>query len=140
MTVRQFNEKLAMRITGAVGTMWAAYLFAAIAFISLPAAIASGDPVIIVAWISQAFLQLVLLAVIMVGQDVQARSVQKKIDETHAASLAEFELAKAARQSHAEELAAIKKLLIEMKDLGKDVNEIGEDITALADQTVDDGR
>jgi len=140
MGIRQFNERLAARITSAVGTMWAAYLFAAIAFISLPAAIASGDPVIIVAWISQAFLQLVLLAVIMVGQDVQARGVQQKIDETHAASLAEFELAKAARESHAQELAAIKKLLLEMKALGKDVNEIGEDISALADQSVDDGK
>lgn len=147
MTIREFNEKLALKITGIVGTMWAAYLFAGIAFISLPAAIMSGDPVIIVAWISQAFLQLVLLAVIMVGQDVQARSVQKKIDETHAASLAEFELAKAARQSHAEELAAIKKLLLEIKEIGKDVDSIssgvkniGQDVDTITDQSIDDGK
>jgi len=140
MGIRQFNERLAARITSAVGTMWAAYLFAAIAFISLPAAIASGDPVIIVAWISQAFLQLVLLAVIMVGQDVQARGVQKKIDETHTASLAEFELAKAARESHAQELAAIKKLLLEMKEIGKDVDAISEGVEELADQTIDDDK
>ena len=112
MGIRQFNERLAAAITKSVGTMWAAYVFAAIALISLPAAISTGDPIIIVAWIAQTFLQLVLLAVIMVGQDVQSKGVQQKIDETHAASLAEFELAKAARKSHAQEIAAIKKLLL----------------------------
>jgi hypothetical protein len=140
MGIRQFNERLAATITGAVGTMWAAYVFAAIAFISLPAALASGDPIIIVAWIAQTFLQLVLLAVIMVGQDVQAKGVQKKIDETHEASLAEFELAKAARESHAQEIKAIKKLLLELKGLEKDVDEIGDDVESFADQNVDDGR
>ena len=140
MGIREFNEKLAAKITGAVGTMWAAYAFAAIAFISLPAAIMSGDPVIIVAWISQAFLQLVLLAVIMVGQDVQTRGVQKKIDETHEASLAEFELAKAARESHAQEIAAIKKLLLELKGLEKDVDDISEDFESLTGDSRDDGK
>jgi hypothetical protein len=140
LSIREFNEKLAATITGAVGTMWAAYVFAAIAFISLPAAIMSGDPIIIVAWIAQTFLQLVLLAVIMVGQDVQAKSVQKKIDETHEASLAEFELAKAARESHAQEIKAIKRLLLELKGLEKDVDEINEGVDSIADFRVDDGK
>jgi hypothetical protein len=34
-----FNGRVAMIITNAVGTMWCAYIFAAIALISLPAAI-----------------------------------------------------------------------------------------------------
>ena len=140
MGIREFNEKLAARITGAVGTMWAAYVFAGIAFISLPAAIMSGDPIVIVAWIAQTFLQLVLLAVIMVGQDVQAKGVQKKIDETHEASLAEFELAKAARESHAQEIRAIKQLLMELKGIEKDVDEIVEDVDSIADSRVDDGK
>jgi hypothetical protein len=140
MGIREFNEKLAARITGAVGTMWAAYVFAGIAFISLPAAIMSGDPIVIVAWIAQTFLQLVLLAVIMVGQDVQAKGVQKKIDETHEASLAEFELAKAARDSHAQEIKAIKRLLMELKGIEKDVDEIVEDVDSIADSRVDDGK
>lgn len=126
--MRVLNEKIAMVITKMVGTMWAAYVFAAIAFISLPAAIASHDPVVIVAWVSQAFLQLVLLAVIMVGQDVQARGVQQKIDETHEASLAEFELAKSAQKSHAEELAEIKKLLQTLQALDRDIDNIGDDV------------
>jgi len=140
MGMRDFNEKLAARITGAVGTMWAAYVFAGIAFISLPAAIMSGDPIVIVAWIAQTFLQLVLLAVIMVGQDVQAKGVQKKIDETHEASLAEFELAKAARESHAQEIKAIKRLLLELKGIEEDVDEIVEDVDSIADSRLDDGK
>jgi hypothetical protein len=70
--VEGFNAKLALVITRSVGTMACAYLFAAIALISLPAAINSGQVIIIVAWIAQTFLQLVLLSIIMVGQAVQA--------------------------------------------------------------------
>ena len=59
-------------ITRSVGTMACAYLFAAIALISLPAAITSGQVIVIVAWVAQTFLQLVLLSIIMVGQSVQS--------------------------------------------------------------------
>ena len=70
--VEGFNAKLALVITRSVGTMACAYLFAAIALISLPAALSSGQVIIIVAWIAQTFLQLVLLSIIMVGQRVQS--------------------------------------------------------------------
>ncbi|MEO6858456.1 MAG: hypothetical protein ABI323_07710 [Solirubrobacteraceae bacterium] len=70
--VEGFNAKLALIITRSVGTMACAYLFAVIALISLPAAISSGQVIIIVAWIAQTFLQLVLLSIIMVGQTVQS--------------------------------------------------------------------
>ena len=70
--VEGFNAKLALLITRSVGTMACAYVFAAIALISLPAAISSGQVIVIVAWIAQTFLQLVLLSIIMVGQSVQA--------------------------------------------------------------------
>jgi hypothetical protein len=70
--VEGFNAKLALIITRSVGTMSCAYLFALIALISLPAAITSGQVIIIVAWIAQTFLQLVLLSIIMVGQRVQS--------------------------------------------------------------------
>ena len=112
--LNSFNAGLARKITGFVGTMWCAYLFAAIALISLPAAIRTHDPIIIVAWVAQTFLQLVLLSIIMVGQDQQAMGVAQKIDETHDASLAEFELAKTQRASHVEEMKAIKQLLLEL--------------------------
>jgi hypothetical protein len=70
--VEGINAKIALIITRTVGTMACAYVFAAIALISLPAAINSGEVIIIVAWVAQTFLQLVLLSIIMVGQSVQS--------------------------------------------------------------------
>jgi hypothetical protein len=70
--VEGFNAKVALIITRSVGTMACAYLFSVIALISLPAAISSGQVIIIVAWTAQTFLQLVLLSIIMVGQTVQS--------------------------------------------------------------------
>ena len=90
--------------------MWCAYIFAAIAFISLPKAIQSGDSIVIVSWVAQTFLQLVLLSIIMVGQKVQSASVEQKIDETHTASLAEFEMAKEAQSIAAAELKELKEI------------------------------
>jgi hypothetical protein len=77
-----FNGWLAVQITKIVGSMWCAYAFAAIALISLPAAIAQGT-VAIVSWISQTFLQLVLLSVIMVGQQVLAKASDKQALQTY---------------------------------------------------------
>ena len=77
------NARAAVGITRVVGTMWTAYLFAAIAVVSLPAALASGDNIIIVAWVAQTFLQLVLLPVIIVGQNVQAAAADKRAEATY---------------------------------------------------------
>ena len=64
--------------------MWAAYLFCALALVSLPAAIRSHDPIIIVAWIAQTFLQLVLLPIIIVAQNVQAAAADTRAKSDHA--------------------------------------------------------
>jgi len=114
-----FNEKLAARITSGVATMWCAYIFAIIALISLPSAIKTGDIVTIVAWVAQTFLQLVLLSIIMVGQNVASASVEQKINETHTASLGEFELAKEARQLNNEEIKELKEIARDMHALLK---------------------
>jgi hypothetical protein len=76
------NGKIGVFITSVVGTMWAAYLFTILALVSLPGAMTSGNSVIIVAWIAQTFLQLVLLPVIIVGQNVQARAADKRSEQT----------------------------------------------------------
>ena len=76
-----FNGRLAVLITNIVGSMWCAYLFAAIALISLPQAIHDGIYAL-VAWVSQTFLQLVLLSVIMVGQRVLAKAADKQALQT----------------------------------------------------------
>lgn len=119
--MKHFNLWLAEKITTGVATMWCAYLFAAIALISLPKALQSGDSIVIVSWVAQTFLQLVLLSIIMVGQKVQSASVEQKIDETHTASLAEFELAKEARNFASEELRELKEISKEVHTLIKDV-------------------
>jgi len=118
--INEFNRRVAEKITSFGSTMWCAYLFAALALISLPAAIKTGDVVIIVAWIAQTFLQLVLLSIIMVGQNVASASVEQKINETHAASLGEFELAKEARELANQELAELKTLAAEIHKVLKD--------------------
>ena len=76
-----FNGRLAVLITNMVSTMWCAYIFAAIALISLPAAIQGGTAALI-SWIAQTFLQLVLLSVIMVGQKVAAAASDKQALQT----------------------------------------------------------
>jgi hypothetical protein len=93
--VNSFNAKLAVIITNVVGSMWCAYVFTLLSLLSLPAVLSAfsifsgvfpawlikASLIALVAWIAQTFLQLVLLSVIMVGQQVQglasdARSVQ----------------------------------------------------------------
>jgi hypothetical protein len=63
--------------------MWCAYAFAALTLVSLPAAVRSGDAVTIVSWISQTFLQLVLLSIIIVGQNVLAAAAHMRAEATY---------------------------------------------------------
>jgi len=70
-------------ITLGVGTMVCAYIFAIVALISLPSAIKSHNLTIIIAWISSNFLQLVLLPVIIVGQNIQAAASDKRAEDTY---------------------------------------------------------
>jgi hypothetical protein len=98
------------KITSVVGTMWCAIAFAIIALVSLARRDRHGNLVTIISWIAQTFLQLVLLSVIMVGQDLQARGTAQIITETHEATLAELKLAQLDRRRNAEELADLKKI------------------------------
>jgi hypothetical protein len=91
--INRFNTKVALLITTIVGSMWCAYAFALFDLISLPAAIRSG-PATLVTWVAQTFLQLVLLSVIMVGQNVQAEAADKRAEATfHDASATLHEVA-----------------------------------------------
>jgi uncharacterized membrane protein len=121
--VESFNKFIAEKITAGVATMWCAYLFAIIALISLPKAINSGDTIVIVSWIAQTFLQLVLLSIIMVGQSVSSAKLEQTINETHEASLGEFELAKEARETARKELAELKIISAEIHRVIKDLEE-----------------
>lgn len=77
------NSRIATLVTGAVGTMWCAYAFAILALVALPAAIKTGDPLALVQWISQTFLQLVLLSVIIVGQNITSQASDKRAEMTY---------------------------------------------------------
>ncbi len=82
----QFNSRLAVLITRGVGTMWAAYVFVLIAFVSLPQALAAflaGDTVTGITWLSQSFLQLVLLPIIIVGQNVISIAQDARAEADH---------------------------------------------------------
>ena len=108
--VNSFNAKLAVVVTNIVGSMWCAYAFCLLAFCSLPAVLSAfsifsgvfppwltkASLIALIAWIAQTFFQLVLLSVIMVGQQVQglaadARSVQT--EQNTAALLNEMNVA-----------------------------------------------
>ena len=82
-TKLSLNERIGLVITKSVGSMWAAYLFAGLSLVSLPAALASGNEIIIVSWIAQTFLQLVLLPVIIVGQNIQAKAADERAIATY---------------------------------------------------------
>lgn len=81
-TATRFNSWLAVKITAGVGTMWCAYAFAGLALVSLPDAINAGRPAII-SWIAQTFLQLVLLSIIIVGQNIQSTASDKRAADTY---------------------------------------------------------
>jgi len=84
--IGRFNDAVAVIVTRAVGSMWAAYLFVLIALVSLPQALSaflSGDTVTGIAWLSQSFLQLVLLPVILVGQRVISEAQDLRAEADH---------------------------------------------------------
>jgi hypothetical protein len=78
----RLNSKFGLRVTLVVGTMWCAYFFTILALFALPSAIHQGTYFIVV-WLSSSFLQLVLLPIIIVGQNIQAAAADKRSEETY---------------------------------------------------------
>ena len=82
-----FNGHVALRLTALVGTMPAAYSFAALALLALPGILGftlfPSRTLLIVAWISQTFIQLVMLAVLQLGQNLQAAGADKRAEATY---------------------------------------------------------
>ncbi len=77
------NTRIAVGLTKRVGTMWTAYAFGALAVVGLMAIVGVLSPIValLVVWISQTFLQLTLLPIIMVGQNVLGRKSELQADE-----------------------------------------------------------
>ena len=92
---QRLNKKVAVTLTGWVGSMTCAYLFCLLALLSLPAVLTQAFSlhffprwlvavglIALVAWIAQTFFQLVLLSVIMVGQNVQQAASDARAAKT----------------------------------------------------------
>lgn len=107
----RLNAKVGLRITVIVGTMWCAYLFTILALVSAPSAFKSGNVIIIVAWIAQTFLQLVLLPIIIVGQNVQAQAADARAQATYDDAAAVLEEAKQIQAHLQAQDDAIEKIL-----------------------------
>lgn len=108
MFMKNFDDQgksIGEKITNKVGTMWCAGLFAVLALAGLPKALSENN---FVDWLIQDFLQLVLMSVILVGQDVQSKKTEKLIRETHRASVDEFELAKRNQELASKELEELR--------------------------------
>ena len=76
------NSWLAVRITSGVGTMWCAYAFTGIALISLKSTLTEHSVNADIQWVAQTFLQLVLLSVIIVGQNIGAKASDARAART----------------------------------------------------------
>src|SRR5664280_2226928 len=109
--IGRFNTKVGLKITLIVGTMWSAYLFTLLALVSAPSAFKTGDRIIIIAWIAQTFLQLVLLPIIIVGQNVQAAAADARSQATYDDASAVLEEAKQIQTHLAAQDAEIEKIL-----------------------------
>ena len=80
----EFNSRLAVFITANVGTMWAAYIFAVIGITSLVGVMTQNLTLTLLAGgLSSYFLQLVLLPIIMVGQNVISASQDARAEADH---------------------------------------------------------
>ena len=77
------GEKISKYITERVGTFGCAIIFCILALISLPSVIKSGEALTIVSWLAQTFLQLVLLPIIMIGQNLQSRHAEILAEATY---------------------------------------------------------
>ena len=82
--VGRFNAKLAVWITKHVGTMWCAYIFAVLGIAGVVGALGGNAAlVLIVGAISGFFLQLVLLPIIIVGQNISQALSDARAEEDH---------------------------------------------------------
>ena len=113
------NERIGLAVTKRVGTMWAAYVFFGLSLVSLPAALSSGNELVIVSWIAQTFLQLVLLPIIIVGQNIQAKASDERAIATYEDAGAILEETKEIQEHLKAQDATIAELTAQLKKLAK---------------------
>ena len=111
------NGRIALALTTAVGTMWCAYAFAVLALVALPDALKAGGLLPLIEWLSQTFIQLVMLSVIMVGQNILSKMSDKRADMTYQDADATFHEAEQIQQHLAAQDEAINAMLEKIERL-----------------------
>jgi hypothetical protein len=104
------NGKIALGLTTGVGTMWCAYAFAVLALVALPSA-AQGGLFPLIQWVSQTFIQLVMLSVIMVGQNILGKASDKRAEMTYNDADATFHEAEQIQDHLKEQDVALNTML-----------------------------
>jgi type VI protein secretion system component VasK len=112
--MQRINSRVGLFITVVVGTMWCAYIFAILAFVSLPSTVKQHSATVLVLWISSEFLQLVLLPIIIVGQNIQARAADKRAEDTYKDADAVLHEAEQIQKHLQAQDAAISQILAEV--------------------------
>lgn len=119
------NTRIAIALTRGVGSMQTAYSFVVLALIGLLAILGLLPPIValLVAWLSQTLIQLVLLPVIMVGQNVLNRKSELQAEEqfnTTQKSYHDIEQIVQHLNAQSEELLKQTAILIELQERRKD--------------------
>lgn len=91
------NERVAVFVTKHVSTMYCAYVFTILAIWG-GLGVDWHNSLQVVQWVSQTFLQLVFLPIILVGQAVLSKASDLQAREMHDAVLEELQDAREARQ------------------------------------------
>jgi hypothetical protein len=104
------NGKIALILTTTVGTMWCAYAFALLALVALPSAL-NGGLLAMIQWVSQTFIQLVMLSVIMVGQNILGKASDKRAEMTYNDADATFHEAEQIQDHLKEQDVALNTML-----------------------------
>lgn len=134
--VAGFNTRLAVFLTKHVGTMQTAYSFVVLALVGL-AGILGWLPavaLVLVAWFSQTFLQLVLLPVISVGQNVLGRHAELLADEQYRTTLKSYhQLGQIVKHLNAqdEELLKITARSSDVREMKSDIDRLTQLIEAM---------
>lgn len=115
------NQRIAVALTRHVSTMWCAYVFVVIAFAGLFGLLGWLNPFVylLMAWLSQQFLQLVFLPVLSVGQGVLGRHQEIQANEAYNIALKnEHDIAQIAAHlaKQDEELIEQTRILREIKE------------------------
>jgi hypothetical protein len=111
----RLNSWLAVKITNAVGTMWCAYAFFILDLLMLPPVIKAASAMVWVTYIAQTVLQLILLPIIMVGQNVIQSQNEAKADTDHKTLTYLATL----QDEQMQELKAQTEILVRLEELAK---------------------